>query len=573
MSRPDSSVDPNPPPIDLGQPLTPTVRGKPTRAGSAAAGRYRPIRWHAKGGVGELFLATDDELEREVALKRMQDSSADDPAGRERFLREARITGRLQHPGIVPVYGLGFDSRGRPCYAMRFVQGESLAEAIRRHHGDITAPDGSPPLTLRQLLLRFVAACNAVAYAHSRDIVHRDLKPQNIMLGQFGETLVVDWGLAESVTKPAAEPTSAHTGQAPAKSDDAASSEHTILLAVAGTPAYMSPEQAAGRRDIVGPVSDVYSLGATLYVLLTNTLPYPGQDAEKVLERVIAEGFPRPHSINPNVPPALEAICLRAMARAPNHRYPSALALAADLERWLVDEPVSVHADPWQGRVRRWARRHPVLIGAVAAASILLMAVLASATLWLSAAHQREQGLRSEAESHERIANQERDESIRQRDAAAADFRLAQANFLRAADTEEALRKALGVAEKLTQDFADVPDYLYLRVEILILLDRYADAAEAARSAAEVKSLSAANAVSAATTLAFAAGKIALDEKLQSEDRTRRSREFADCAIAVLERCKADPFLKAATTIQHFKTDKSFDSIRQRPEFRAIVGE
>jgi hypothetical protein len=261
------------------------------------------------------------------------------------------------------------------------------------------------------------------------------------------------------------------------------------------------------------------------------------------------------------------------MARAPNHRYPSALALAADLERWLVDEPVSVHADPWQGRVRRWARRHPVLIGAVAAASILLMAVLASATLWLSAAHQREQGLRSEAESHERIANQERDESIRQRDAAAADFRLAQANFLRAADTEEALRKALGVAEKLTQDFADVPDYLYLRVEILILLDRYADAAEAARSAAEVKSLSAANAVSAATTLAFAAGKIALDEKLQSEDRTRRSREFADCAIAVLERCKADPFLKAATTIQHFKTDKSFDSIRQRPEFRAIVGE
>ena len=286
------------------------------------------------------------------------------------------------------------------------------------------------------------------------------------------------------------------------------------MLAVAGTPAYMSPEQAAGRRDIVGPVSDVYSLGATLYVLLTNTLPYPGQDAEKVLERVIAEGFPRPHSINPNVPPALEAICLRAMARR----------RTIGMRPRSLSRPISSGGSstsrfrftPTPGRVGRGGRRarHPALIGAVAAASILLMAVLASATLWLSTAHQREQSLRSEAESHEQIANQERDELIRERDAAAASFRLAQSNFLRTADTEEALRKALGVAEKLTQDFADVPDYLYLRVEILILLDRYADAAEAARSAAEVKSLSAANAVSAATTLAFAAGKIALDERL-----------------------------------------------------------
>src|SRR5205085_6641875 len=137
-----------------------------------AAGRYRPLRSHAKGGLGEVLLAEDDELRRSVALKRIQEHHADDADSRRRFLREAEITARLQHPGVVPVYGLTRDEAGRPCYAMRFIEGESLQEALQRFYDpDAPAPPGGRELGLRQLLGRFVQVCNAVAYAHSRGIV------------------------------------------------------------------------------------------------------------------------------------------------------------------------------------------------------------------------------------------------------------------------------------------------------------------------------------------------------------------------------------------------------------------
>src|SRR5262249_6188263 len=144
-------------------------------------------------------VALDREVHREVALKEIQPQHADDPSSRGRFLREAEITGGLEHPGIVPVYGLGQYADGRPFYTMRLIQGETLKDAIRRFHG------GEPGLTLRGLAVRFVAVCNAVAYAHSRGVLHRDLKPSNVMLGKFGETLVVDWGLAKAVGRDQAQ--------------------------------------------------------------------------------------------------------------------------------------------------------------------------------------------------------------------------------------------------------------------------------------------------------------------------------------------------------------------------------
>ena len=166
----------------------------PTASDSACSGRT-----HA-GGLGAVFVALDVELNREVALKQILDHHADDPTSRQRFLLEAEVTGGLEHPGIVPVYGLGTYDGGRPYYAMRFIRGDSLKEAIDRFHADesLKRDPGRRSLELRKLLRRFIDVCNAIDYAHSRGVLHRDIKPANIIVGKHGETLVVDWGLAKA---------------------------------------------------------------------------------------------------------------------------------------------------------------------------------------------------------------------------------------------------------------------------------------------------------------------------------------------------------------------------------------
>ena len=165
--------------------------------------RFRVLRPHAHGGLGAVFVALDAELNREVALKQILDHHADDPASRTRFVIEAEITGGLEHPGIVPVYGLGTYGDGRPYYAMRFIRGDSLKDAIAAFHADPTMKDdpGRRSLALRKLLRRFVDVCNAIEYAHTRGVLHRDIKPANIIVGKYGETLVVDWGLAKAIGK------------------------------------------------------------------------------------------------------------------------------------------------------------------------------------------------------------------------------------------------------------------------------------------------------------------------------------------------------------------------------------
>jgi eukaryotic-like serine/threonine-protein kinase len=333
--------------------------------------RYRILRLHAKGGLGQVFVARDEELNREVALKEIQGKHADHDESRLRFLIEAEVTGNLEHPGIVPVYGLGRYPDGRPYYAMRFVRGESLKESLDRFHtADPHSPDHG--LQLRKLLGQLVDVCNAMAYAHSRGVLHRDLKPGNIMLGAFGETLVVDWGLAKFKDVPEAK-TNSSTGLLRPMS--AGSSSATLYGSAVGTPQYMSPEQAAGQLEELGPASDIYSLGTILYVILAGKSPFEERQLSVLLDRVRKGDFSPPRKVGRNVPPALNAICLKAMAQRSQDRYPSARALADDIEHWMADEPVSVYREPILARLARWARRHKT---AVASAAALLITALVS---------------------------------------------------------------------------------------------------------------------------------------------------------------------------------------------------
>ncbi len=291
--------------------------------------RYRKVRDHAKGGLGVVYVARDAELNREVALKEIQDRHADNPSSRARFLIEAEITGGLEHPGIVPVYGLGSYDDGRPFYAMRFIRGDSLKESIAAFHADesLKADPGARTLELQKLLRRFLDVCNAIDYAHSRGVLHRDLKPDNVMVGRYGETLVVDWGLAKSVDRPEGD-----WPEASLSPSSASGSAETIPGSIIGTPAYMSPEQAEARFDLLGPASDVYSLGATLYALLTGHPPMRGKSLDEILANVRRGQFPRPRDQARWLDPALEAVCLKAMALKPSDRYPSPSALARDVE-------------------------------------------------------------------------------------------------------------------------------------------------------------------------------------------------------------------------------------------------
>jgi serine/threonine-protein kinase len=333
--------------------------------------RFRVLRPHARGGLGAVFVALDTELHREVALKQILDRHADDAFSRQRFVAEAEITGGLEHPGIVPVYGLGTYPDGRPYYAMRFIRGDSLKEAIAAFHAEETLKRdlGRRSLELRKLLRRFLDVCNAIDYAHARGVIHRDLKPANIILGRHGETLVVDWGLAKAVGR--VDPS---VGEATLVPSSSGGSAETAPGSALGTPAYMSPEQAVGDLDRLGPRSDVYSLGATLYCLLTGEPPFEDADVGAILRSVQGGTFARPSQVDPSIDPALEAICLKAMALEPEGRYATPKALADDLERWMVDEPVTAWHEPLSRRLHRWSRRNRTAV--TAAAATLLAALL-----------------------------------------------------------------------------------------------------------------------------------------------------------------------------------------------------
>ncbi len=329
------------------------------------AGRYRHGKELGRGGVGRVILAIDDHLGREVAMKELHGSADGVQVGALlRFVREARVTGQLEHPNIVPVHELAQRRDGTFYYTMKRIKGRSLARALR------DAPSIAERL---KLLGHFRDVCEAIAYAHSRGVVHRDLKPDNVMVGEFGETLVVDWGLAK-VRGSADQPADELRQQLDAvRLGDAA---QTVAGHAIGTPAYMSPEQARGDLDAIDERSDVWGLGAMLFEILTGRPPFVGTSVLAVLTAVLTEAPPRVSQLAPDAPPELAAIADRALSRAPDARYRGAKEIASEIAAWQDGGRVRAYEYSALEIVRRFVRRNRA--ASIAAASIGVSIIVAA---------------------------------------------------------------------------------------------------------------------------------------------------------------------------------------------------
>jgi hypothetical protein len=561
--------------------------------------RYRVLRLHARGGLGMVSVARDGELGREVALKELDTKSAENEMSRRRFIREAEITGRLEHPGIVPVYGLGWYADGRPYYVMRLIRGETLQEAVSKLHA------GKEQYTLRDLLTRFVAVCNTVAYAHSRGVIHRDLKPANVMLGPYGETLVVDWGLAKVIGQPndpsgSAEETLQVSGSS--GGDHTTTREGSAL----GTPAYMSPEQAGGRLDEQSTATDVYGLGATLYAMITGQAPVAECDAEDVLERVQQGDWPAPRHVKAEVPRALDAICHKALALRPADRYPSVLALAADVERWLAGEPVGAYREPVRVRLGRWGRRHRTAITAIAALLVTAAVGLTAGLIAVQSERERSQILERQIDPVLRIlqaGNQEKggryELAVRSYSDAVALLELLTAehqtpenqNLLASTLRDLAnlhhdhhddvaarplLQRAVEMSRLVQKAAPDVPRYRETLLDNLTRLSEVqlasgdhpgaSDTAVALINAGPEPGIGAYN---VARIYARCLPVAALDTTLSKAKRAERMRYYADQAIELLRQAVAKGFSDAG----RLKQDTCFDPLRDRTEFKRLVKE
>jgi tetratricopeptide (TPR) repeat protein len=376
--------------------------------------RYQARRLHRQGGLGAVWLARDTLLGRDVAVKSIRPDRKATPQQLARFVHEARVTGQLEHPGIVPLYDLiptadtdtapGTEATRGPRYVMRFVTGQTLTEAAADYQRKQAAGTATR-LDLAALLDAVVAVCRAISYAHSRDVLHRDLKGLNVVLGGFGEVFLLDWGLAKTATDDSAT--------ASAIGNEGTATGACVLTqagAVVGTPAFMAPEVAAGQPAT--KLSDVYGLGAILYEVLTSRAPHGGGSAAEVLKRAGAADPPLVRATNPSVPAALEAVCRKAMARNPADRYASAEELSTDVRRWLADEPVAAYREPWPTRAARWARRRKTTV--VAAAVLLVTAAVASsaAAVLIWREQQNTKFAWMQAESEQIKANENADTAI-----------------------------------------------------------------------------------------------------------------------------------------------------------------
>ena len=365
------------------------------RACGAETGRYVEQGIIGRGGMGEVALCVERNIRRQVAMKRILAEAAQDPSRRARFVEEAQVTGQLQHPNIVPVYELDRDAQGTIYFTMKPVRGRSLADILQaiRAAGPLPSGEGarrsSPPgeparagegaanapeHSLADLLHIFLKVCDGVAFAHSRGVVHRDLKPANIMVGDFGEVLVMDWGLAKIVGREDIRAADLVT------SDRADSTPELTLDGTAmGTPAYMPPEQANGELDKIDHRSDIYSLGAILYELLTFEKPVEGETPLVVLANAAHGQVVPPEQRTPHraVSRELSAIAMKCLHKLRSRRYQSVTELQRDITLYLEGRSVSAAPDTFAQAAWKLVKRNRRLSAAIAAAAVILIAVTA----------------------------------------------------------------------------------------------------------------------------------------------------------------------------------------------------
>lgn len=369
--------------VPAGMPAPASGDGESRTVTPEATGRYERQDELGRGGIGRVLLAFDRHLGREVALKELIDDGAPgssvptDPTSPTvaRFLREARVTGLLDHPNIMPVYELGQRDDGTFYYTMRLVRGRTLGDALQ---------DASGLKGRLRLLDRFVDLCQAIAFAHSRGVVHRDIKPDNVMLGAFGETVVLDWGLAKMRGT-----RDVQGSELRRELDLLLQPEHSRTLAgrALGTPAYMSPEQAEGAMDEIDERSDVWALGAVLFEILTGQAPFDGVTAYEVIGKVMQGEVAKVEAIEGKAPPELVAVVEKAMARAPEHRYQSARQIADEVRAFMAGALVTAYQYSTWEQLRRLASRHR----AAAVAGTAVLAALLFALSYGGWAYQRAQ--------------------------------------------------------------------------------------------------------------------------------------------------------------------------------------
>jgi tetratricopeptide (TPR) repeat protein len=364
----------------------------PAPSRDPSSSRYSLLAIHGEGGLGRIWRARDNDLNRDVALKEIQPHLAHSPTKIQRFVLEAQVTGQLEHPNIVPVYELSYRAQdGQPFYIMRFVRGKTLSKVIAEYHEGRRAKTVGR-LEFARLLGRFYGVCYAVGYAHSRGVIHRDLKPDNVVLGDFAEVNLLDWGLAKLVDI------------------EESSSESSIRLSpgavdaeehrggIEGTPAYMAPEQVDARFGPIGTHADIYGLGSILFEILTGSPPHRGEGTMQLLDQIVREETPLARQVEPSVHPALEAICAKAMAKDLTKRYDKAADLALDLQRFMNDEPTTAYREPPLERMARWARRHRTWTQAAAVALVLVTCVSIFASVLITGAQRAEASARHEAQ-------------------------------------------------------------------------------------------------------------------------------------------------------------------------------